>query len=184
MLIRKISVSILGTIPSFLWKNQSPKANNYLFKSYGLVSYKVDAYKKNKCLCFNFRHNSMFALKVLRAGILIKLTKSKEGKTKGKIIKGGPLMWKIGFYISAQKNNYIFAQLKITYLRKIITYLRRNYISAQNNYISAHNSYNYLFSFWFHESPCISKAFTFVNKAKIRENREITFCSRKLKRLK
>ena len=46
-------------------------------------------------------------------------------------------MCKIGFYISAQKNNYIFAQLKITYLRKIITYLRRNYISAQSNYISA-----------------------------------------------
>ena len=27
-----------------------------MFKSYGLVSYKVDAYKKNKYLCFNFRH--------------------------------------------------------------------------------------------------------------------------------
>ena len=75
--------------------------------------------------------------KTVMIGILIKLFKSKEGKTKGKIIKGGPLMWKIGFYISAQKYNYIFAQLKITYLRKIITYLRRNYISAQNNYISA-----------------------------------------------
>ena len=120
MLIRKISVSIFGTIPSFLWKNQSPKANNYLFKSYGLVSYKVDAYKKNKCLCFNFRHNSMFALKVLRAGILIKLTKSKEGKTKGKIIKGGPLMWKIGFYISAQKHNYILRTSKLHICAKLL----------------------------------------------------------------
>ena len=32
---------------------------------------------------------SIFALKDLRAGILIKLTKSKEGKTKSEIIKGG-----------------------------------------------------------------------------------------------
>ena len=61
MLIRKINVSILGTIPCFLWKNQSANANNYWIKGYVLVSYKVDAYKKNKCI--HFRHNSMFALK-------------------------------------------------------------------------------------------------------------------------
>ena len=61
MLIKKISVSILSTIPCFLRKDQSPKTNNYWFKSYGLVSYKVDAYKKNKC--FDFRHNSKFPMK-------------------------------------------------------------------------------------------------------------------------
>ena len=120
MLIRKIGVSILGTIPCLLWKNQSAKANNFWIKSYVLVSYKVDAYKKNKCLCFNFRH---VCFERPKGRYFDKITKSKEGKTKGKIIKGGPLMWKIGFYISAQKNNYIFAQLKITYLRITVTYL-------------------------------------------------------------
>ena len=61
MFIRKIINSILGTIPCLLRKNKSLKANNYWLKSYGLVSYKVDAYKKNKCN--HFKQNSMFALK-------------------------------------------------------------------------------------------------------------------------
>ena len=79
-----------------IWNNQSPKANNYLFKSYGLVSYKVDAYKKNKCLCFNFRHDSMFALKDLRAGILIK-SSPKKVKLKVKLSMGDPWCERSGF---------------------------------------------------------------------------------------